>query len=243
MKEVLELIEQRKKEFAKLPFFEYLADESIDPRERLVWVPCIVPLVMSVKDWNNCILRQEPTEDPIQKMINFHSYEDGRHWKWFLSDLQKMGLDSSLKFTDSVQFLWGEETQAARLLGYNLIASTLNADPVMKLVAVEAIEATGNIGFAIFAEIGEQLQRLTKQSYRYFSKSHFILESGHLVGDIDNIEDFLQQIILTNDQRLQAFKLVELIFSNFTSLLNEMMLYTQNKLLTKPLIATTCILN
>mgnify|MGYP001796892024 FL=1 len=50
MKEVLELIEQRKKEFAKLPFFEYLADESIDPRERLVWVPCIVPLVMSVKD-------------------------------------------------------------------------------------------------------------------------------------------------------------------------------------------------
>ena len=44
MKEVLELIEQKKQEFAKLPFFEYLRDESIDSRQRLVWALCYHPL-------------------------------------------------------------------------------------------------------------------------------------------------------------------------------------------------------
>ncbi|MEO0684146.1 MAG: hypothetical protein AAFY76_03625, partial [Cyanobacteria bacterium J06649_11] len=192
MKEVFELIEKRNKEFAQLPFFQFLRDKSIHPRQRLVWVPCVIPLIMGVKDLNNCIFRKEPTTDPIQKIINFHTYEDGRHWRWFLTDLERLGLDSSFKLTDTLKFLWGEETQTARLLAYNLVASTLNASTAIQLVAIETIEATGVVAFSAFAEVGQELEEITQKRTRYFSASHLAVETGHVFAEMKNIDELLK---------------------------------------------------
>ncbi|MEO1433797.1 MAG: hypothetical protein AAFV71_33010 [Cyanobacteria bacterium J06633_8] len=46
MKEVLELIEQKRQEYARLPLMNFLVDESIDPLERLSWAPCFAPLAV-----------------------------------------------------------------------------------------------------------------------------------------------------------------------------------------------------
>ena len=83
---------------------------------------------MAAKDLNSCVFREETTNNPIQKLINFHTREDGRHWKWFLSDLEKLELDPLLRFTDTLRFIWGEETEKARLLAYTLVAGTFTAD-------------------------------------------------------------------------------------------------------------------
>ncbi len=245
MKEVLELIEQKKQEFAKLPFFEFLQDKSIDPRQRLIWVPCIAPLVMTFGELNKYILRKELINPQIelpnqkvQNLINQHTYEDDHHWIWFLEDLEKMGFNPFVSFTDVLKFLWSKETQAARYVTYELVISAFHKDPMLKLAALESVEATGNIGFSIFAEVGKELQEITHQKYRYFSKSHLDVEMGHLYGETNNVEQFmyLQTILLTTDQRTQAFELVDKIFESFTDLLNQMMIYANQRTIEQPFI-------
>ncbi|MEO1761234.1 MAG: hypothetical protein AAFR83_04485, partial [Cyanobacteria bacterium J06629_18] len=183
MKEVLELIEQRKKEFAKLPFFEYLRDESIDPRQRLVWAPYIAPFVMIFGELNQYFLRNEKficeklENKQIQELINQHTYEDQCHWIWFLEDLEKMGLNPLVNFTDVLRFLYSKETQAARNIAYELIVSAYNEDPILKAIVLEAVEATGNVAFSVFGKLGKELEEITQQSYLYFSYSHLKVET------------------------------------------------------------------
>ncbi|NJM22834.1 MAG: hypothetical protein HC907_31070 [Richelia sp. SM1_7_0] len=83
MKEVLAHIEKKKQEFAKLEFFEFLEDKSIPPRQRLGFAPCFTPFVMGFGELNQYVWRDEPTNDPIQAIINQHTYEDDDHWIWF----------------------------------------------------------------------------------------------------------------------------------------------------------------
>ncbi|NJL80437.1 MAG: hypothetical protein HC917_19400, partial [Richelia sp. SM2_1_7] len=226
-------------------FFEYLGDESIDPRQRLVWVPYISPLVMTFGELNKYILRKELINldielpnNKVQSLINQHTYEDDHHWIWFLEDLEKMGFNPFVRFTDVLKFLWSKETQAARYVAYELVISAFNKDPMLKLAALESVEATGNVGFSIFAKVGQELQEITHQKYRYFSKSHLDVEMGHIYGEKNNVEQFLylQTILLTPDQRTQAFELVEKIFDSFTELLNQMMIYVSHKSIDQPFI-------
>jgi hypothetical protein len=229
MKEVLELIEERKKEFAKLPFFEYLRDESIDIRERLVWTPYIAPFVMIFGELNQSFLRDEKfvsdniQDKLVQELINKHSSEDQYHWIWFLEDLEKMGLNPLVNYTDALRFIWSKETQAARNIAYELMVSAFNKDPIIKAIVLESVEATGNVAFSVFGKLGQELQEITHQNYRYFSYSHLTVETGHLIGETENLEELLGAISLTPNQRMQAYKLVYKVFDGFTKFMNQMM--------------------
>ena len=76
MEKVLALIEKKKQEFAKSGLFEFMRDKSINPRQRLAFAPCVAPFVMSFGEFNKYVFREEPTNDPIQEIVNKHSYED-----------------------------------------------------------------------------------------------------------------------------------------------------------------------
>ena len=93
MKPVLHHILQLKRRYATLPFFQHLRDESLTPRERLAFFPCMAPFIMSFGDLNRHVLRQEPSDDPHQRMLNAHSHEDDHHWPWYLEDFHKLGHD------------------------------------------------------------------------------------------------------------------------------------------------------
>lgn len=227
MKEVLELIEEKKKEFASLPLLQYLVDETIDPLERVAWAPFFAPFAMMFKDINAYALRKEPTNDPIQKMINRHSYEDGRHWRWYLNDIEKLGIndDFNLNFSETLDFLWGEGTEKTRQLCYNLFALCLfEEDLIVKLAVIECIEATGNTALPYFVELGDQLEKVTKQKCRYFSKYHLQVETGHIQSGLnyDETENLLNNIEMTEEQKAKAFKAVEIVFNSFFECFDEM---------------------
>ncbi len=228
MKEVLAHIEKKKQEFAKLPLFEYMRDTSIDPRQRLAWVPCAAPFVMGFRDLNRYDLRKEPTADVIQELINRHSYEDESHWIWFLEDLEKLGLNKPMKLNESIKFLWGKETYRVRQVCHQIALHTFDKEPIVVLAGIEAIEETGNIAFGLTAQVVEELQNITNDSYSYFGRKHFDVENGHAMGT-DNIEELLNQIILTDNQKIKSFELVEKVFNLFTLAVNEFMDYTQKK--------------
>lgn len=229
MKEVLALIEKKKEEFAQLALLEFLADKSIDPRQRLAFAPCMAPFAMMFKDINAYALRKEPTNNPIQKMINQHSYEDGRHWRWYLEDIEKLGFNESMQFVDTLKFLWGEETQKTREVSYNLFAlCVFQTDPILKLAVVESIEATGTVALDVIAKLGNELQQLTGQRCRYYSASHYAVETGHIQADVDDVEQFLENIQLTEEQKEKACQAVETVFASFSEALNEFLVYAKN---------------
>ena len=239
MKEVLALIKKKKQEYSKTPFMEFMRDKSIDPKQRLAWAPAFATFAMSFKDFNKVVLRREPATSKIQEMINQHTYEDGRHWLWIIQDLKLMGYDYSINFTDTLKFLWSEETLHVRTLANNLIAMcTFEEDILMKLVVIESIEATGTVALYEIAQVGNELQQITNQNYLYFGESHYAKETGHIQAQMDNVENFIKDIELTEEQREKAFVLVEKVFADFTAATNEMSEFAKKHPYDRPFTAS-----
>src|SRR5690349_20389405 len=118
MKPVLDHIKSTTEKFSRLPVFAYMSDQSIDPAQRLSLAPCMAHYVMTFADMNAYVLREEPAKTQYQHLVNVHTYEDASHWPWFVADLKRLGLDRQFSFSETLEFLWGEETLKSRLLAY-----------------------------------------------------------------------------------------------------------------------------
>jgi thioredoxin reductase len=226
MRKILAAIEQKKREFAQLPLFEYMRDKSVDPLQRLAFAPCAAPFVMSFGDLNKNVFRDEPTTDEIQAIINKHTYEDDHHWLWFLEDLEKLGLNPSLSFNDALRFLWSEETSISRQISQELYQLTFQANPIQKLVAIEATEATGNALLAVSSQVIRELAAITKEEYGYFGSSHLIVDTGHTYCS-GEAKQLIESIQLTEAVQRECLEVVESVFAVFTELTHEFLAYAK----------------
>jgi hypothetical protein len=226
MKEVMELITRKQQEFAQLPFFQFLRDSSIDPRQRLAFTPIFAPFVMGFGELNSAVLREEPTEDPIQVIINQHSREDDSHWIWFLEDMKKLGFDASMSLSEALKFLWGKETQASRHMIYELYRYTYQASPIQKLIVIEAVEATADIFLDATAQAARELQRLTNREYRYFGDLHFAIDSGHSLY-LTETKQQIESLQFTEAAQQEAFEWVERVFQIFTDYFSVIQAYAE----------------
>ncbi|MEA5593061.1 hypothetical protein [Rivularia sp. UHCC 0363] len=228
MQEILSLIAEKNQEYAKLPLFSFLEDKTIDPRQRLSFAPCIAHFIMSFGDLNKYVFREKQVNSKIQDIINEHTYEDDHHWPWFVTDLEKLGFNPQMNFTQVLRYLWSEQSKVSRQLSYQLSAYLLEAEPIIKIVAIEAIEATGNVLFSRTSLVASELTEITGQNYIYFGDFHFNLESGHAMGTPGG-EDLLATLQLTDSQRQQAYEVVEKVFSIFTEWTHELLAYAQKQ--------------
>ena len=226
MKEILAYIEKQKLLFSDLPFFNFLQDITIEPQSRLSFAPCAAPFIMSFGELNKCVLRDEPTQDPLQQLINKHTYEDDHHWVWFLGDLRKLGLDKSMRFTDALRFVWGQETQRTRQLCWKLIECASNATPIQKLIVIEVIEATAQIAASHIAPVAKELESSTQKTYRYFGEQHLEVESGHTADSAES-ELFINNLALSSQEITQAYEVVDEVFDVFSEFTNELLMYAQ----------------
>src|SRR4028118_2106005 len=140
MRTVLAAITERKKAFARLPFFAFLADESLTPEQRLAFYPCMAHWIMSFADLNKYFLRVEPTTDEHQQRVNAFSHEDDDHWHLYLEDFRKLGFEQLYTGTDWLNFLWGEETRANRMLSYRIANLIMGASSVQRLATIRSEE-------------------------------------------------------------------------------------------------------
>jgi hypothetical protein len=228
VKEVLALIDKKAQEFTKLPFFEFLQDKSIDPRQRLGFAPCIAPFAMSFGELNRDVFRDESTLDKVQELINIHTHEDENHWPWLLEDIEKLGLNQSLQFNEALRFLWSAETKHARKAAYYLYHYTVEANPIQRLVVIDATEATGNVLLRMTAKVVRELQAKTKnnQDFPYFGSHHLVVDTGHTFCTTDG-RKFLEAIQLNEQSQKEAFELVEKTFEVFANLMDELMRYAK----------------
>ncbi len=226
MKEVLEFIDRKQQEFAQLPLFQFLRDSTIDPRQRLAFAPMFAPFVMGFGELNRSAFREEPTNDPIQAIINQHSYEDDSHWIWFLQDLKKLEFDPSMPLSEALRFLWSEETYASRYMVYELYRYTYKAPPIQKLVVVEAVEAIADLFLGATAQAARELQGLTNWEYRYFGELHFAVDTGHSLH-LSETEQQIENLQLTEAAKQEAFEFVERVFQIFTDYFSVVLTYAE----------------
>jgi hypothetical protein len=224
MKTVLQHILRMKREYARLPFFEFLEDDSIPARERLSFYPCMAPFIMSFGDLNRYVLREERSGDPHQERVNAHTYEDDHHWPWYLEDFSKLGHDGLATPTETLRFLYSDASTCNRILSMRLASLIWGATPVVRLAIIEAIEETGNVLFALTTRLAKEVEVDSGVALRYLGEFHFNLESGHAMNN-DHAE--LARIHLDIAQRADAMDRAGQVFDEFTKWTGELLRYAQ----------------
>jgi hypothetical protein len=225
MKPVLMHILRRKREYARLPFFEFLRDESLSVAERLAFYPCMASFIMSFGDLNRHVLRVEPSDDPHQRMINAHSHEDDHNWPWYLEDFTKLGHDQLATPSDTLRFLFSDACARNRLLSHRLAHLIWGATPAVRLAVVEAIEETGNVLFALTTRLAQAHTARTGIELRYLGDFHFQLESGHAMNK-EHAE--LAAITLDEASRRDALQRADSVFELFAGWTDELLAYARS---------------
>lgn len=224
MKNVIEYIGKRTAALESNPFILWLSDERIPARDRLSgWLSCAAFFVLGFMDLNAEVLKYpdgEAAADPRKKAINNHLAENSNHWRWYLSDLQKLELDWTIKFSEALRFLWSNETKAQRLATYELCKLAGRADdPVVRYSLLAALEAYAHLLFATLLRVSETFERQTAIGLAYLGPVHFKREPGHLANQHDDTEDVLRVCELTETTRALAMdvagKIADLIDSRW----------------------------
>jgi hypothetical protein len=213
MSTVLKRILELNREYEKLPFFEFLRDDSIDPAERMAFFPGMAYFILSFGDLNKYILRKEPAADRNQQQVNDHTYEDDHHWRWYLEDYHKLGFDNLVTPTDFMVHLWSDATRQSRILKYRLTAMIDAANSIERIAIIDAIEETGNVLFKEVLGIARILEARLGTELRYCGQHHFNLESGHTMG-ADHREMAAIEIAEATNER--CIWLIEEVFDIFT---------------------------
>jgi hypothetical protein len=227
MKAVLQHTMRRKLRYQQLPFFEFLRDDTLSARDRLSFYPCMAGFIMSFGDLNRYVLRDEPTTDAHQAMVNAHTHEDDHHWPWYLEDFEKLGFDVARRPTQLLRETFSEECVQNRLLAHRLAHLVWGAAPKVRLAVIEAIEETGNVLFELTAKLASQYQRATGVELRYLGDFHFRLESGHAMN---NEHAALAAIELDDGaQRADALSRVDAVFEGFTAWTHELHAYARRR--------------
>ncbi|MDY6900668.1 MAG: hypothetical protein SWZ49_21710 [Cyanobacteriota bacterium] len=229
MEEILKLIKTKEQEFAQLELFKFFGDTRIQAKERMIWVPYIAPLVMGFAELNKSVFRKEGTNNKLQELINKHTYEDDYHWTWFLEDIQTLGFDNSLLFTDALRFIWSEETKCTRKVCQQIAMHTWKAEPIIVVVAIESVEAAFKVGLSAISPVIEELERVSDCRFYYFGQTHAEIENNHS-NNSSEVKSYIQEIELTAEQKVKAREIVNLVFQLFTDCMNELMLNTRKQL-------------
>ncbi len=224
MKNLLSVIEKKNQKFAQLPFFEYMKDESVEPQQKLAFAPVLIPLALDFGELCQRVLRQEPTTSKIQKMVNKHTYEEHFHWQWLLEDMEKMGINYSMPFSEAVRFIWSDHTKISRRMLPLFERYTYQADPIIKLVAIEVSEVTANIFFRATNPVAMQLQATTGHEFRYFGMCHNRIENSHTLHTPASLQA-IRDIEVPEKIRQQAMEFIDVAFDYKTELVNEMLVY------------------
>jgi len=218
MKRVLEHITVCSERFAQEPMFRYLKDKSIDPEQRLCFMPMMAHFVFSFMDINKYILRNEALDTPLQRIINTHTYEDATHWPWWIRDMKNAGLDKTCSFTEAMLFIWSEATRRSRMLTYDIISIVARATPAQLLAVVETVESTG---YKFGSTTAEVCREIADNSFFYLGNKHLSVESGHTMGT-EKIMSYLEAIEFSDQELEETIALVDKLYRAFTNFIAEM---------------------
>lgn len=219
---LIEKIELRMADLEKTRLCRWLSESDIDPREdRFSFTPSMLFFVLGFKDILKAMKVKNP-KTPMELELNQHCEEDLDHWRWYLSDLRKMGFSQVSSWGEEVNdifaLMWSDESQPVRELVYSTIHMVKKYnDPVISLAIVEILEAAFGVFMRHMLVPIRQARAFTHLSY--FGKTHFDKEAAHARGSWDESGrvgyDQTSHQILEEDVRRIAEGLVDELVGQF----------------------------
>jgi hypothetical protein len=176
-------IEAAMNDYGRAPLFAYLRDPSVDARDKLGFAPHVAHFAMTFGDLCTLVLRREPACDEYQRYVNAHTVEDEGHWRWYLSDLQLLGEDRELRYTDAIRRIWGEDTVRMRRLSYHLCSFALSGDSLRRLVLVHCIEGAFQVTLGGLLPVARAITERTDKVLSYLGPGHSEVETSHVLED------------------------------------------------------------
>lgn len=213
MQVVIDHIEERRKAYEGHDFFvKLLTDESLSGERRLAWAPSVIPFIMGYSDLNKYVFRKGEGDahlDPLQALLNAHTYEEDFHWQWMLGDLDKLGADSRMPLSEATRVLWGTAFTHSRRLCLELASIAAGAPAYAVFAMVETIEAVSITIFdhcrGITLRDGEECE--------FFGTKHYAAEASHSIKSPQVTQSSLP--ILDDDRRAEAISMVDRVFPLF----------------------------
>lgn len=182
MRRILDQIEKHREELASQPLFKFLSDDNIDGATRLSFAPSMLYYLMGFKDVLR-LLERPAADGKLHRFINAYCGEDAEHWRWYLTDLGKLGYQLTTWGEELPPFavnVWGDSTQANRDTIFHLVGYAQRVpSPLAALSLISVFEATGVVfightrNAAIALGMDDKLQ--------YFGREHYEEEFGHSV--------------------------------------------------------------
>lgn len=222
MRNIIQTIEERTAIFREQPFFAFLRDKSIDPCRRLAFAPSVAHYVMTFGDLCGLVLFEEPAKDWLQEIVNAQTREEAEHRSWFLQDLVKLGFDEKTRFSDTLSFLWSDETTRSRMLSYRICRMALGADSLRKLVVVYCAEATAEITVKHVLAVAAEWSERTGQQLAFFGGAHDEAEEDHTLWEAETMER-LRSLELEPEVEGELVGMVHAAFDAFTELTEELL--------------------
>lgn len=219
MQTIKSTIQHKKIQFSNHHFFHILKNENLTIDQRLKFLPDLAHFIMSFSDLNKYVLPYANPKNKYEEAINLHCKEDANHWPWYLYDLKKLNLDQSQLLSDTLKYLWGDKMPPSRKLSYELVSLTSNQCPFIRYVAIEVMEATGNVVFNVLNEITKE----ASLNLKFCSEIHLAHETGHTIGvGTDVFDDYPT----STDTKLKSIIVIEKSFNAFAKFMDQL----ENKL-------------
>ena len=171
MKSVMRELAQAKRHYSTLPLFDYMCDDTIAPRDRLAFVPFLAPYLLARTDLVNAMVREQPTDDSLEDLVNQRARDEEHRLSWYLEDLRKLGFDNATSVTQSLRVWMRNDTRCVRTLGLRLAQAVHGATPLEKLVLLQAIDATDEVLFELTAKAGAGIFPAGGPELRFFGRT------------------------------------------------------------------------
>jgi len=183
MQRVLDRIATRTAGYARGPFFAFLADPAVEPRRKLAFAPYSAHFVMTFADLSALVFRQDPPGDPCQAFVNATASEDEGHWRWYLADLEALGVDWTLRYSEAIEILWSDRARRLRALSYHLCRFALAGDSLSRLVLLLCMEEAFQVSIGAVLPHARAVAAQTGRALAYFGPGHSDAEAAHPVHD------------------------------------------------------------
>lgn len=190
MKTVLEYIKKRSDDHLNHPFIKWLDDESIPLKQRLsLWYPYSSFFIMSFNDLSGMIFpysEKDIASDERKKLITEHCQDDATHKALFLKDLVSLGLDKEMKFSEFLNFMWGESERDSRLFVYRICQLMNEVDnPLMRYCLLACIEFHVQVLFGKLLELSKRYYEESGVRLDFLGERHMDDEVA-CVYDLEN---------------------------------------------------------
>ncbi|MEM9303368.1 MAG: hypothetical protein AAGE01_14730 [Pseudomonadota bacterium] len=214
MQRIIHRIEALAEAESNNPLFLWLGDESVPARERMATCAQQTAFfAMGFSDLNRFAYPYPEVEartDPRKMAINRHAQEDGGHWRYFLSDLKRLGVGDNYDFRRTLAFLWGSDCQEQRRAIYRISQLVdRNDSPLYRYAIMECIEIFGKLLLERATAVATKLHRETATELVFFGPFHLALETGHLVNQTDETDSELWAVELDPELLSRTMAVVE----------------------------------